>query len=56
MDEPTKPQVTALSARIAAPKKPYTPPQIVVHGTVAELTLGNLGTFPDQGPGSNLGQ
>ena len=56
MDKPTITQVTGESAAVATPKKPYTPLQVFVHGTVAELTLGNLGTFPDQGPGSSLGQ
>ena len=51
MDEPTQPQLTESSPSGAAPKKPYSPPQVVVHGTVAELTL-KLGSNPDQGGGS----
>ena len=47
MNEPTPSQTADGLPSGAAPKKPYTPPQLITHGTVAELTLGQSGNSPD---------
>lgn len=53
MDKPTQPQVTAEVVSTVGPKKPYTAPQVVVHGTVAELTL-KIGTNNDVDQGGSF--
>ena len=47
MDEHTESTKTAHRQPGELPKKPYTTPQLVVHGTVAELTLGKTGQVID---------
>ncbi len=47
MDEQTVSPVTAQPQPDEHTKKPYTPPQVVVHGTVAELTQAKGGTSPE---------
>jgi hypothetical protein len=42
MDEQTVSPETAKPQPGEPPKKPYTTPQVVVHGTVAELTASKL--------------
>ncbi len=53
MDELTNLQLAAVSPSGAAPKKSYAPPQLVVHGTVAELTL-KIGTNNDVDQGGSF--
>ena len=53
MDETTIPQPTTESAGGAAPKKAYAPPQLVVHGTVADLTQ-KIGTNNDVDQGGSF--
>jgi len=36
----------AKPARVPAPKRPYTAPRLIVHGTVAELTQAKLVNRP----------
>jgi hypothetical protein len=38
-------------------RRPYTPPQVIVHGTVQDLTQGKAGPDPDlDGTGSAFNQ
>jgi len=55
MNEPTPSQTANSLPRGAAPKKPYTPPQLITHGTVAELTLGTQGNSPDGDASQTIG-
>jgi len=55
MNEPTPSQTANSLPRDAAPKKPYTPPQLIIHGTVVELTLGTQGNSPDGDASQTIG-
>lgn len=36
-------------------RRPYAPPEVIVHGTAQELTQGKIGSAPDlDGTGSNF--
>jgi len=52
MDEHTVSTEAAQTQPGEPPKKPYTTPRVVVHGTVAELTLGKTGQAIDNETGS----
>jgi hypothetical protein len=39
----TKPTVTGTQAEVSVTRRPYSPPQLIVHGTAADLTQGGPG-------------